>query len=65
MKKIAWKQTMGSTCHRDGTVSYWSIYNQVWTRSRLVPDCELAAMGAAERARVRGHVVRASGRREA
>ena len=35
------------TKHKDGTVSYWSVYQQVWIRTyvSLIPDQELAAMG--------------------
>lgn len=31
--------------HRDGTITYWSVYNQVWKRHVVyVPDNELSAM---------------------
>jgi hypothetical protein len=43
--------------HRDGTVSYWSVYNQVYIRrASTVPDNELAAMSGKERARVIRHL---------
>jgi len=42
-----------TTVHRDGTVTYWSVYEQCWhPRAEVVPDRELAAMSAAERKRV-------------
>lgn len=42
-----------TVCHRDGTVSYWSVYAQVRiVRATAVPDHELAAMSPAERERV-------------
>lgn len=42
------------TKHRDGTVSYWSVYQQLWVRtmSSLVPDTELAAMGDGRRHKI-------------
>lgn len=52
-----------TTCHRDGTVTYWSVYRQCWvSRAADVPDRELAAMSSDERERVLRHLVRA-GRR--
>jgi hypothetical protein len=46
-----------TTCHRDGTVSYWSVYNQQYIeRAAMVPDRELAAMDSAERDRVMRHL---------
>jgi len=41
--------------HRDGSVTYWSVYDQAWRRSRSVPDRELAAMPETERNRVVKH----------
>ena len=43
--------------HRDGTISYFSIYSQTW-RERVVaiPDEELAAMTAPDRERVGSHL---------
>ena len=42
------------TYHRDGTVSYWSVYQQVWVRRPAddIPDRELAAMTERQRCRV-------------
>lgn len=43
--------------HRDGTVTYWSVYRQQWIeRAEYMPDAELAAMNAGERGRVIRHV---------
>jgi len=41
------------TFHRDGTVSYWSVYQQAWKRQNaaLIPDRELAAMTPKQRTR--------------
>lgn len=44
-------------CHRDGTVSYWSVYRQSYvTRSAWISDEDLAAMNADDRQRVREHL---------
>ena len=41
------------TCHRDHTVSYWSVYQQVRVRrAHAVPAAELAALCYADRQRV-------------
>ena len=46
-----------NTNHRDGTVTYWSIYQQQWVRhAESVPDEEYAAMGEAERERAIKHL---------
>lgn len=45
--------------HRDGTVTYWSVYLQVWCRSWHLDDRELAAMSHNERERVLRHTGRA------
>lgn len=39
------------TLHRDGTVSWWSVYDQQWRRTRpdLIPDRERAAMPEEDR----------------
>jgi hypothetical protein len=45
------------TCHKNKTVSYWSVYKQVWIRrARWIPDAELAAMSPRIRARVIAHL---------
>lgn len=50
-----------TTYHRDGTVTYWSVYNQVWARrASSVPNKELAAMSGDERERVQRHLGRRS-----
>lgn len=44
-------------CHRDGTVTFWSVYLQSWrTCVRFVDDAELAAMTPRTRARVMRHL---------
>ncbi len=43
--------------HRDGSVSWWSVYTQTWHRTRcLPPDQDMAAMSAAERRRIALHL---------
>jgi hypothetical protein len=42
--------------HVDGSVTYWSVYDQSWRTSWIVPDRELAAMPEAERMRVLKHL---------
>ena len=52
---------MKTTYHKDGTVTYWSVFQQQWIRhADSVPDQELAAMSAAERARVLKHLGQAA-----
>jgi hypothetical protein len=48
------KANLRTTTHRDGTVTYWSVYEQRWARhAHSVPDSELAAMSQRERERVK------------
>lgn len=48
-----------TTLHRDGTITFWSVYDQTWRyRTTQIEDRELAAMSAAERARVLRHLAR-------
>jgi hypothetical protein len=47
-----------ATLHRDGTVTYWSVYQQVWVRSDRLSDRELAARGPEERERIERHLLR-------
>ena len=49
------------TLHDDGNVTYWSVYNQIRTRSSAVPDRELAAMNESTRERVKAHLAKHSG----
>ncbi len=45
-------QSLSPTYHDDGTITYWSVYQQCWltaTPGLRIPDPELAAMPAAER----------------
>jgi hypothetical protein len=48
------KKSGDITCHRDGTVSYWSVYTRTWSRrpAEQVPDRDLATMDNRERARI-------------
>lgn len=40
-------------CHRDGRVSYWSVYEQCWVEKACqIPDRELAVMNRTERWKV-------------
>jgi len=44
-----------NTIHRDGTVTYWSVYQQSWithVNPCAIPDKEYAAMSAPERDRI-------------
>ena len=44
-------------CHRDGTVSYWSVYRQSFvSRADGISDEELAAMNQDDRERVIAHI---------
>lgn len=46
-------------CHRDGSVTYWSVYQQSWVRRAWrMPDEELAACSEHERTRAIRHMRR-------
>lgn len=46
-----------TTCHRDGSITYWSVYRQQWVRrAEHISDSELAAMSFCERERVMRHL---------
>lgn len=46
-----------TTCDRNGTITYWSVYEQVWIRNtEEISDRELAAMESTERDRVIKHL---------
>tara|TARA_R100000501_G_C2557897_1_gene69788 strand:+ start:308 stop:496 length:189 start_codon:yes stop_codon:yes gene_type:complete len=52
----------GNRYHKNGTVTYWSVYQQTWIkRARMIPDRELAAMDEDERRRTEGHLSRREG----
>lgn len=53
------------TLHRDGSVTFWSVYDQRWARSVRVPDLELAAMRASDRKRVLRQMARYNAATEA
>ena len=40
------------TLHRDGSITFWSVFNICWTRTLRVSDRELAAMPESDRKRV-------------
>ena len=48
------KDGMKLTTHKDGAVSYWSVYDQVWKRqpAATIPDREIAAMPYSDRRRI-------------
>jgi len=47
--------------HRDGTLTYWSVYQQSWCVHVVrIPDQELAAMNDTERSRILRHFAKAS-----
>ena len=49
--------SLAPTLHRDGTVTYWSVYEQQWvSHAASIPDQEYAAMNSDERARVLTHL---------
>jgi hypothetical protein len=51
-----------NTYHRDGSITYWSVYNQQWVRKVFfVPVRELAAMSHEEVDRVRKHLKKSEG----
>ncbi len=56
MKTPKIKPNQASTFHRDGTLSYWSVYRQQWVRDDvsdvLSNHNELSAMTGTERARI-------------
>ena len=45
------------TCHRDGTVSYWHVWDQQWVRepASQVSDRVLATLCDSERTRILRH----------
>ena len=48
------------TLHRDGDITYWSVYQQRTIREHIshVPDCEFAAMTMDETKRALRHLER-------
>jgi hypothetical protein len=50
---------MKTKYHRDGSVTIWSVYEQVWRRCRSdneIGDHEYAAMSEQERQKVSAHI---------
>jgi hypothetical protein len=54
----ATKDRLATTYHSNGTVTFWSVYQQCWVRTADVSDRELAAMSSEERERVIRHLPR-------
>lgn len=46
------------TLHKNGEVTFWSVYDQTWIRSRVIPDREIAAMASDTRKRVLRHLAK-------
>jgi len=44
--------------HRDGTISWWSVYIQGWRKSRVVSDKELSTLSRSERVRILRHMAK-------
>jgi hypothetical protein len=55
---MAAKDKPSYICHRDGSVTYWSVFRQCWSRVRVIDDNDLATMPAKERERVTRHIER-------
>ena len=53
---------MKNKYHRNGDVTFWSVYRQVWLRCHAsrISDRELAAMSSEERERITRHAARHS-----
>ena len=49
---------MDTKCHKDGTITFFSVFQQRRERVSGIPFTELAAMGDCERARVLAHAKR-------
>lgn len=54
MSNATIKANGANTYHRDGTVSYWDVYRQLWVRepAAAISDEVLASMSDTERARI-------------
>jgi len=43
-------EPMKNTYHKNGTITYWSVYNQQWVKNAAsIPDEEFAAMSFKDR----------------
>ena len=49
--------------HKDGRVTFWSVYDQQWVKTADLSDQDLASMRAAERKKVQAHVAKHGGAR--
>ena len=62
LQRAAIKADMECTYHRDGTVSYWSVYRQCWSRTTAYDLCnrhnDYAALNDKERKRISNMALR-------
>ena len=47
-----------TTYHRDGQVTYGSVYGQRWIKTHKIPDDDLATMSPKEVERITKHVAK-------
>jgi hypothetical protein len=47
---------MKAKLHKDGSVTHWSTYSQMWRRAHGISNADLAAMQPEERTRVMRHL---------
>lgn len=58
VEKVSRRRGNRPILHKDGTVTYWSVFKQQWERRVVrIPDNELAAMGEKQRDRVINHLI--------
>jgi len=61
MNKTKSIRVLDTQFHRDGTITYWSVYKRVWVRrASTIENRELAAMGPIEREKVKCHLQKCS-----
>lgn len=55
---FAWNgsKTRNPVCHRNGTITYWSVHYQSWETTCIVSDRELSAMSRKDKERVIRHM---------
>jgi len=60
MKKPLIKKKNKTTIHKDGTVSFWCIYNQIWKRLNMeqIPPQNLASFSFEERSKIIGKLLK-------
>ena len=48
---------MKTKFHKDGTITFWSVFNQQWVKNAQdISDRELSAMSEKEREKVQKHL---------